>query len=134
MSHDSPIEFPEQRLAQQLIRISADLQHGKQTDHSLVELFELLTHYGRELDIDLRARNDQASQFSPPTAGSPVNHRLSILLALLQDTEARLRNRASNVAERLEAHDATRQATASYGGVAQWDRGPQTQPAFRTQS
>ena len=134
MTPDAPTEFPEQRLTKELMRISAELQRGDQTDQSLMELFEVLIHFGHETDGDLRTWNDQVPRFSESAEDSLDNHQLSILVAMLQDTQARLRCRVLNVAERLEAHDAARQANASYGGVAQWEHTPQTPPAFRYQS
>ena len=131
MTHDSSTDFPEQRLTQELMRISAEWQRRDRADHSLVELFEVLIHYGREMDDDPQTWNDQVARFSEPAEGSLNNHRLSILMAMLQDTQTRLRNRVSHVAERLEAHDATRQATARYGGVAHREHASPTPPAFR---
>ena len=134
MTHDAPSEFPEQRLTKELMRISAELQRGDQTDQSLMELFEVLIHFGCEMDGDPQTWNDRTLRISEPAAGSLDNHRLSILVALLQDTQTRLRCRVLNVAERLEAHDTARQAHASYGGVAHWEHAPQMSPAFRYQS
>ncbi len=126
MSPDDPTEFPEQRLTSELMRISAQLQRGDQADHSLVELFELLLHFGREADGDPQTWNDRVPQFSEPVDGSLDNHRLSILREMLQDTQTQLRGRVSNVAERLEAHDTARQAQASYvhtGSVKRYSGG-----------
>ena len=134
MTNDSPTEFPEQRFTKELMRISANLQRGDRADHSLAELFEVLIHYGREIDCDPQTLNAQVQRFSEPTDGSLGNHRLSILIAMLQDTQTQLRCRALAVAERLEAHDAAQQANVSYGGVALWGHAPQTPQTFRCQS
>ena len=134
MTPDAPTEFPEQRLTKELMRISAELQRGDQTDQSLMELFEVLIHFGREIDCDPRTWNDQVQRFSEPAEDSRDNQRLSILVAMLQDTQTRLRCRVLNLAERFEAHDAARQANASYGGVAHWEHASQTPLAFRCQS
>ena len=134
MSHDTPTEFPEQRLTKELMRIITEWQRGDPADHSLVELFEVLIHFGREMDGDPRPLNDQVRRFLEPAEGSLNNHRLSILMAMLQDTQTQLRCRVLNLAERLEAHDAARQAHASYGGVAHGEPASRTPPAFRCQS
>ena len=134
MLNDALTEFPEQRFTKELMRISAELQCGDPPDHSLVELFDVLVHFGREIDCDPRTLNDQVPQLSGLPDGSLGNHRLSTLVALLQDTQSRLRCRAMNLAERLEAHDAARQANASYGGVAQWGHASPTPPVHRYQS
>jgi hypothetical protein len=131
---DALLEFPEQRMTKELMRISAALQRGDQADHCLVELFEVLTKFGREIDVDTPTATAQVPQFSEPVNGAQDNHRLSVLMAMLQDTQTRLRCRVLNLAERLEAHDAARQAHASYGGVAHGEHSPHTSPAFRTQS
>ncbi len=131
MTHDAPTEFPEQRLTKELMRISAELKRGDQADHNLVDLFEVLIHFGREMNGDPQTWNDQVLRFSDPADGSLGNHRLSILMAMLQDTQIRLRCRALNLAERLEAHDTARQASASYGGVAHWEHASPMSPAFR---
>ncbi len=134
MTHDATTEFPEQRLTQELMRISAEWQRGDPSNRSLVDLFEVLTHFGREMDGDPPTGNDPVPRFSEPADGSLDNHRLSILVALLQDTQTRLRCRVLSLAERVEAHDAARQATASYGGVAAWEHATHTPQAFRYQS
>ena len=134
MTHDSPTEFPEQRFTQELTRISAKLQRGDRADHSLVELFDVLIHYSREIDCDPQRLIAQVQRFSEPTDGSLGNHRLSILMEMLQDIQTELRCRVLNLAERLEAHDAARQANASYGGVAHRKNASQTPHAFHHQS
>ena len=130
MPHESPSEFPEQRFTEELMRIGAELQRGDSADHSQLELFELLIHYGREIDCDPQTLNEHVSQFSNPADGSLNNHRLSILVAMLQDIQNRLRCRVLGVAERLEAREAARLANACYGGVAHRKRGPQSPHAF----
>ena len=134
MTNDSPTEFPEQRFTQELMRISANLQRGDRADHSLAELFEVLIHYNREIDGDSQTLNDHIQRFSESTDGSRGNHRLSILMEMLQDTQTQLRCRVLNLAERLEAHDAAQQANVSYGGVALWGHAQQTPQMFRCQS
>ena len=116
------------------MKISAELQRGDLTGHCLVELFEVLNNFGREMGCDLRTLNDQVARFSEPADGSLDSHRLSMLMAMLQDTQTRLRCRMLNLAERFEAHDTARQANASYGGVAAWEHAPQTPHAFLCQS
>ncbi len=134
MTNDTPTEFPEQRLTKELMRISSKLQRGDQAEHSLVELFEVLIQFDREMDGDMRTLNEQVTGFSEPAVGSRDNHRMSILVGMLQDTQTRLRCRVLKLAERLEAHDTARQANASYGGVAHWEHTTQTSHAFRNQS
>jgi hypothetical protein len=134
VTNDAPSEFPEQRFTKELIRISAGLQSSDQADRSLVDLFEVLINYGRETDCDLRMLNDQFQWHSELADGSLDNHRRSILMAMLQDTLTRLRCRVLNLEERLEVHAATRQANASYGGVAHWEHVPQSPHVFRYQS
>ena len=134
MTHDAPTEFPEQHLTHELMRIRTQWQRGDQSDHRLVELFEVLVHFSREIDCDPQTLNAHPQRFSESADGSRGHHRLSVLVAMLQDTQTRLRDRVLNLAERLEAHDVARQANASYGGVAQWGHATPTPPAFRTQS
>ena len=133
MTIDAPTEFPEQRLTKELTRIIANLQRGDQADHSLVELFKVLTHFGLENYCDLRTWNDQSLRFSEPVDGSQDNHRLSILMPILQEIQTRLRSRVLDLTERLEAYDSAQQANASYGGVAHWEHASQTPHAFRYQ-
>ena len=134
MSNDALTEFPEQRLTMELTRIIAELQRGDQADDRLSELFEVLTYFGGEIDCDPQTLNHQVQRFMEPADGSLHNHQLSILFAMLQDIQTQLRTRVLNLAERLEAHDAARQAHASYGGVAHWEHASQTPLAFRCQS
>ncbi len=134
MTNDALTEFPEQRLTKALMRIGAELQGRNQSDQRLGELFEVLTHYGREMDVNPQTLNDHDSRFSEPAEDSRGNHQLPVLMAMLQDTMTRLRCRVSKVVERIEVHDTARQANARYGGVAGWELASQTPHVFLDQS
>jgi hypothetical protein len=131
--HDDFSELPEQRLTRELMRINAHLQHGDLTERNLVDLYEVLVQYDSEVDCEPRKLIDPASRLQELTHCS-LEHRLSILARMAQDSQSRLRSRALSLTERLVAHDAARLANASYGGVAQREFTPQTLHAFRYQS
>lgn len=133
MVHDTSSELPEQRLTRELMRIQAELHRGDLAERSLVDLYEVLTHYDNEVDYELGKSDDPVSKRQELPLGSLV-HRLSVLAEMVQDTQSRLRIRALTLTQRLEAHDAALQANASYGGVAQREVTPQKSHAFRYQS
>ncbi len=134
MTSNSSTEFPEELLSKELTRIISEWQRGDQSDRSLVDLFEVLTHYSRECDVDTRTLESQVRRFSV-CEGTPLeNQRRLILLEMLQSIRTQLQRRAMNVADRIEANDTARQANASYGDVAHWGHVTLTPHHFRVQS
>ena len=131
MPNDTLTEFPEHRFTQELMRISTEWRRGHPADDSLVELFNVLIHYGLECEGDSQSWKEQVASFKESTEGSLVNHQLSILMAMVQDTQARLRSRLLSVAERLESHAAARHANARYGSVVHREYMSQSLAEFR---
>lgn len=127
-------EFPEQRLSHDLKRISSELQRGDQTGRSLDELYETLTQYDREARDGSQASDTPAAPASKPASGSLEAHRLTVLIAMVQNTRSELRARALNLAERIEAHDAAREAQACYGTAAQRELARPAIPGVLSQS
>ncbi len=134
MPLDTTTEFPEERLSQDLMRIRSELQRGDRTDRSLDELYETLTHYDHEARGDSPTPDMQAARTPRPASGTLDDHRLTVLIAMVQETRTQLRARALNLAERIEAHEAAREAQACYGTVAQRELARPALPEVLSQS
>jgi hypothetical protein len=131
---DTLTEFPEERLSQDLMRIRSELQRGDRTDRSLDELYEALTQYDREARDGSPVPDTPAVRTPEPASGSLDAHRLTVLIAMVQETRTQLRARALNLAERIEAHEAAREAQACYGTVAQRELARPALPEVLSQS
>lgn len=134
MSLETPTEFPEHRLSHDLMRISSELQRGDRTGRSLDELYETLTQYDREASDGSLKPDTQVAPTPKPASGSLEAHRLTVLIAMVQNTRSELRARALNLAERIEAHEAAREAQACYGTAAQRELVRPALPEVLTQS
>jgi hypothetical protein len=127
-------EFSEQRLTKALMRFRAEWQSGNLEGQSLVELFEVLVEYDRLMDGDSQTSHNLPQRFSPAGVGSLQDHRISILITMLHETQTRLRRRASILADRLETQAVTRLAQTSYGGVVSREYASPTPSAILCQS
>lgn len=134
MPLDTLTEFPEQRLSSDLMRISSELQRGDRTGRSLDELYETLTQYDREASNGSVKPDTPAAPAPKPVSGSLEAHRLTVLIAMVQNTRSELRARALNLAERIEAHEAAREAQACYGTAAQRELARSVVPEVLSQS
>lgn len=118
MANDSLDDFPEDHLSKELMRIRAELESSQPSEHRVDELFELLIRYSREFVGDSQLLDERVQRFSEQTIGSRIDHRLSILVEMLHDTQDQIRRRAISVTERLAALDVVQQANACYSEAA----------------
>lgn len=131
MPHDELIEPVELRFADELSRIGDQLQRGDLEDRTLLDLSKLLHDYNCVLSRSPKQRQDFITRFPEGSDELTAPSSISELIGLLQDTQSQLRSRMSALVERLEAHDATRQAYVSYGSVAQREYESPMPHAFR---
>lgn len=134
MPLDTLTEFPEQRLSHDLMRISSELQRGDRTGRSLDELYETLTQYDREASDGSSGSDTQVAPVPKPASSSFEAHRLTVLIAMVQNARSELRARALNLAERIEAHEASREAQTCYGTAVQRELACPALPEVLSQS
>lgn len=133
MPHESSNEFPEHRLTRELVRIGADLLSEDRKDRSLMDLYEVLVRYDSEVNCDSQDLVDPGARPVTLTHGS-LDHHLSLLVEMVQDTRLQLRSRALKLMERVEALDSVCQANFMYGGGIKREFAPQSSPTINFQT